>query len=49
MSSSMTTNEHISKPIATSDMKIRAKLVDVMSKFILDITNFVRSHMKFIS
>ena len=44
----MTTTDYMLKLNTTSDMKICAKLVDVMSKVMLDIKNCVRSHIKFI-
>ena len=46
--SSMKTTEQIPKLSTTSDMKIYAKLVDILSKVILYITNCMRSHIKFI-
>ena len=44
----MITTENIPKLIMTSYMKRCAKLVYVILEVILDITNCVRSHMKFI-
>ena len=48
LSSLMTTTEHNLNLIATFDMKRRSKLVYVMSKVILNMTNYVRSQMPFI-
>ena len=45
---SMTTTEHIKKLSTSPCMKICAKLVDVMSKVILDMKNCVSSQMQFI-